>query len=348
VTQPPYGPDPGRPQDRPQDSTRPFPTYGRPGEPTQQLPTQQPTQQLPTQQPGTQQSGTQWAAPGQPSGQPHHPPAGEQPAYGQQPSYGQQSPYGQQPPSGQPAYGQQPPYGQGYGPAQYPTPYGQPPAAYGYGYPGQSGGTNGLATAALATGLGGLVIPFGAPVAIGLGIAALVQLRKRRESGKGMAIAGLIIGSLTTLGYLALIAFMIVLGSGSEGDYGSSGPGSTSSGSAVDVDALAVGECFDDGDDEGEVVRRPCPQAHDGEIISNITLPEGPYPGDKNVVKAAKSGCADDFAKYVGNTMDKSELDLAWWTPDQDLWEDEDRLVICAAYGPPGEDLTGSVRNSRR
>ncbi|MEV5961796.1 DUF4190 domain-containing protein [Kribbella sp. NPDC051952] len=338
MAQPPYGPDPGRPQDRPQDSTRPFPTYGRPEEATQQLPTQQPTQQLPTQQPGTQ-----WAAPGQPAGQqpppPQQPPAGQQPPYGQQPSYGQQAPPGQQPP-----------YGQGYGPAQYPAPYGQPPApyAYGYGYPGQSRGTNGLATAALATGLGGLVIPFGAPVAIGLGIAALVQLRKRQESGKGMAIAGLVIGSLITLGYLALIAFMIVLGSGSEGDYGSSGPGSTSSGSAVDVDALAVGECFDDGDDEGEVVRRPCPQAHDGEIISNITLPEGPYPGDKNVVKAAKSGCAGDFAKYVGNTMDKSELDLAWWTPDQDLWEDEDRLVICAAYGPPGEDLTGSVRNSRR
>ena len=241
----------------------------------------------------------------------------------------------------------QPANGSGYWPAQYPAAYGQPPAAYGYGYgyAGQTGGTNGLATAALATGIGGIFVGFAAPVAIGLGIAALVQLKKRPEAGRGMAIAGLVIGSLTTLGYLILFGVLIAIGSTVDDDYGASGSGS---GPTTYVDELAVGECFDDGDEEDEAIRRPCAQAHDGEIISNITLPDGPYPGDKGVVKAAKSGCATDFASYIGNTVDKSELDLGWWTPDEDLWNDEDRLVVCAAYGPPGEDLTGTVKGTKR
>ena len=254
-------------------------------------------------------------------------------------------PYGQPPPQPvQPPYGQ-PQHGAGYGPAQYPAPYGQPPApyGYGYGYPGTTGGTNGLATAALATGIGGIFFGLAAPVAIGLGIAALVQLKKRSESGKGMAIAGLVIGSLTTIGYLVLFGVLIAIGSTAD-DYGASGPGSSGS---TYVDDLAVGECFDDGDEEDEVVRRPCSEGHDGEIISNVTLPDGPYPGDKGVVKAAKSSCAAEFAEYVGNTADKSELDLAWWTPDEDLWDDEDRLVICAAYGPD-EPLIGSVKGTHR
>jgi hypothetical protein len=311
VTQPPQGPDPGRPQ----DTTRPFPTYGRP-EPSH-----------------AQQAGTPWAAPGQP-------PPPQQP---QNPQYGSPQPpqYGQSPQYGHPA---QPQYGH---PAQYP-PTGAWPTPYGYGYPGAVNRTNGLATAALATGIGGIFFGLAAPVAIGLGIAALVQLKKRRESGKGMAIAGLVIGSVTTIGYLVLFGVLIAAGASVDDDYGSPEPISSSSQPTTYVDGLAVGECFDDGDDEGEVVRRSCADPHDGEVISDVTLPDGPYPGDKVVNKTAKSTCAGEFAKYVGNTVDNSELDLAWWTPDEDLWDDEDRLVVCAAYSPPGEPLIGSVKGTKR
>src|SRR5207249_505566 len=102
--------------------------------------------------------------------------------------YGQtqdaQAPYGQatgQTPYGQTQYGQptgQAQYGQGYGQPGYPA-GGTWPAPYGYGYPGTTRGTNGLATAALVTGIGGFLVGISAPVAVGLGIAALVQLKKR-------------------------------------------------------------------------------------------------------------------------------------------------------------------------
>jgi hypothetical protein len=332
VTQPPYDPEPGRPQDAP----RSFPTYGRP------------------EQPPVHQSGTQWAAPGQP--QPQQPP----PAYGQpqpQPPYGQpggQTPHGQS--GGQAPYGQsggQAPYGQPGGPApygqpQYPAAYGPAPYGYGYGYPGTTGGTNGLATAALATGIGGIFFGLAAPVAIGLGIAALVQLKKRHETGKGMAIAGLVIGSLTTIGYLVLFGALIAFGSSFDEDYGAPDPVSSPPADITYVEYLAVGECFDDGEDEDEAIRKPCAEPHDAEIVADVTLPAGPYPGDKGVRKAADSSCATEFGKYIGTPPDESELESAYWSPDEHLWNHDDRRVICAAYGPDDEPLTGSVKGTHR
>ncbi|MFI5692118.1 DUF4190 domain-containing protein [Kribbella sp. NPDC051586] len=351
MTQPPYEPvpdepGPDRPQDRPQDTTQAFPSQ----DPTRVFPSQDPTRAFPTygrpQQAHQQQaqSGSPWVAPGQPApGQP----APEQPQYGQaQPQYGQsaQAPYG--PPG--PQYGQAP-YGQGYGPGQYPPQYGQAPApyAYGYGYTG-SGGTNGLAAAALATGIGGIFIGLSAPVAIGLGIAALVQINRRQQAGKGMAIAGLVIGSLVTIGYVVLIGVLIALGSTAD-DYGSPEPVSSySSGPTTTVDDLAVGECFDDGNAEDEVVRQPCTAAHDGEIISDVTLADGPYPGDSGVDEAADRACTPDFTSYIGKSPDDSELDLFYWTPTESLWAHDDRMVVCAAYGPDHEKLTTTVKNSHR
>jgi len=343
VSQPPYGPEPERPQDVP----RSFPTYGRPDQPH----AQQPGGQTPYGQSGqpsygqsgqpsygqqtgpTQQAGpTQWAAPGQ---QPQ--PVGQSP-YGQSP-YGQ-APYGQ--PGGQPQYGP------GYGQPQYPGTWPQP---YGYGYPGGGGGgNNGLAIASLATGIGGFCIGFASPVALGLGIAALVQIKKRQDNGKGMAIAGVVLGGLGTIGWLLYVVLIVVLGlsSGDDDYYGAPEPSSSYSTSATYIDDLAVGECFDDSDEEDEVVRQPCAEPHDGEIIAGVTLPDGPYPGDKEVDKAGEQTCATEFGEYVGSTVKDTELEWDYWTPTKQLWNANDRLVVCAAYGPDFDQLTGSVKGTRR
>ncbi|MEU4390387.1 DUF4190 domain-containing protein [Kribbella sp. NPDC023855] len=262
-------PDPNRPQDTP----RAFPTYGRPPEPV-------------------------------------NPP-----------------PYGWQPPGQQPQYGQ-----------QYPPPYGY---GYGYGYPGTPMvKTNGLATAALVCGLGGLVIGLSAPVGVGLGIAALVQIKRRGEAGKGQAIAGIIVGGLVTAFGVALIAIAIIVGGLDDSD--------SASGSSTSVDSLAVGECFDDGWGEDKVYRRSCTEAHDGEIVSNVTLEAGPYPGDSQVDKLSHARCDAEFGKYVGTTVDKSELRSDYWYPDKEYWDSGDRLVVCAAYGPDDQALTRTVKDSKR
>ncbi|MDX3006080.1 DUF4190 domain-containing protein [Kribbella solani] len=347
MSQPPYEPAPERPQDRPQDSppepTRAFPTYAQP---QSQQPQPQPHQPPPA-------GSAPWVAPGQ------APPSYGQSPYGQ-PSYGQspygQSAYGQSQPSAQSPYGaaqpgQQPPYGAGYGQGQYPQAYGQAPApyGYGYGYPGSTASTNGLATAALATGIGGIFIGLSAPVGVALGIAALVQIKRTGQAGKGMAIAGLVIGSLVTIGYVLLFTLVIALGSSADEDYGSGQPVSSYSNSpTTSVDDLVIGECFDESGQDSEVIRQPCDGSHDGEVFARPDLPAGDWPGEKGVDQATERACGPLFASYVGKSVAESELEISYWTPTKSQWARTDRLAICAAYGPNQNPLTTTVKNSHR
>jgi uncharacterized protein DUF4190 len=202
-----YPSEPDPEQDRPQDVTRPLPTYGQP---------EQPQYGQPPQYGGQQQYGQQQQSPYGQSEQPQQPQYG-QPGYGQpqQPGYGQGPQYGQAP-----GYGQQPQYGQGqygqaqYGQGQYP---GQAPAAYGYGYPGaQANKTNALAIASLVCGLGGLVIGVSAPLGVILGIISLVQIKNRKESGTAMAVVGIVVGGLLTLIGIVLILAVISFGDASD------------------------------------------------------------------------------------------------------------------------------------
>ncbi|WP_343708930.1 DUF4190 domain-containing protein [Mycobacterium sp.] len=124
-------------------------------------------------------------------------------------------PYPGPPPGPQqpPPYGYvPPPYGGpvGYGPPMYPGPYDpyQP-------YPSQ---TNGLAVASLVTSIAGVVL--GIPLAIFcyigwvipvvgavLGGIALGQIKRSGQQGRGMAIAGVAIGSATA----ALLVLIMVI-----------------------------------------------------------------------------------------------------------------------------------------
>lgn len=149
---------------------------------------------------------------------------GEQPGYGQQPGsgggYGQQpgsgGGYGQQPGSGG-GYGQQPPSSGGYGSGPQ-QPYGQPYGGYGppsggYGQPGgygapPAGKTNGMAIASLICSLLGLVTCVSAIVGVILGHIALGQIKRTGEEGRGMAMAGVIVGYvLSGLLILLVIAY---------------------------------------------------------------------------------------------------------------------------------------------
>jgi hypothetical protein len=310
----PPGSDPNRPQDvprRPQDTPRNFPTYGRPAQPAAPPYQQQPYQQNPQQHNPYQQ----------PNPQPQNP-------Y-QQANPQQQNPYQQQ----APAYGQ-PPAQYGYG--------------YGYGYPGNAGSkVNGLATAALVTGLVGILFAFAAPVAVGLGIAALVQIKRRNEAGTGQAIAGLVIGGVITVLGAGMIALIVAAGV-SDDDYGSR-PVPTYSPSTTYVDQLAVGECFDDASgEEDEVLRRSCTEPHDGEITADVMMAAGPYPGDRQAGRTAQTRCDIEFGTYIGRPADGSELESSFWHPTEESWDEGDRLVVCAAYGPGGDQLTSTVKGSKR
>lgn len=173
--------------------------------------------------PESSTSGGPGPVPGQQpddGGAPGHAPYGTPPHTGHVPPYGQ-APYGQAPygqaPYGQAPYGQpsgdpaaQPPYGQ-Y--PQQPYPYAQP----GYAQPGYAPGpgTDGLAVGALISGIAGLsVVPLIASVvAIVLGIMSLGRIRASGQEGRGMAIAGIVMGAIGVVFLLlAIVALLVFLG----------------------------------------------------------------------------------------------------------------------------------------
>lgn len=144
------------------------------------------------------------------------PPAGSQPSY-VPPSEDQQNPYA----SGQPSYvppaeGQQNPYapGQAYAPTQ---PYAQ-------GYPGQApfpGGqrpSSGLAIAALVVGIISFVLAWipvvnlvsilGGIAAVVLGVLALRKANRGVAGGKGMAIAGTVLGGISLVLSIVVNVFL--------------------------------------------------------------------------------------------------------------------------------------------
>lgn len=158
---------------------------------------------------------TETNEPGSQPGQQPYPGVPQYPGAQQYPST-QPYPYpgAQQYPGTQPyPYPQQYPYA----PPQYPNThvaqYGYP---YGY-YAQQQAGANGMAIASLILGICGFlcVTPY---VGLGLGIAALARIKATGQSGRGMAIAGIILSSAwiaLTILLLATGNFHLHVGNGS-------------------------------------------------------------------------------------------------------------------------------------
>jgi hypothetical protein len=124
------------------------------------------------------------------------------------------------PPSYPPPYPDPYTYSTPYPPQYGPPPgYGPPPTGYpapnyggAYGQPTQ--GTNSIAIASLVSSLIGW-LPFcgwiGSIIGVVLGVVALNQIKRTREGGNGLAIAGIAVGAVTLLLHLAWM--VIVIGS---------------------------------------------------------------------------------------------------------------------------------------
>jgi Domain of unknown function (DUF4352) len=107
-------------------------------------------------------------------------------------------------------------------PAYYPPPSPQPAER------------SGRAVTALILGLVGIVLWFLGPIAIGFGVATLAGARGRMIRGRGMGVAGLVLGILETLGMVIVIAALVA---------GTSSPAVTPAGPAGEplVSATASG-----------------------------------------------------------------------------------------------------------
>lgn len=144
--------------------------------------------------------------PGQPDWQaPWDPPTLDYPSPPYSPpGYGQPSGYGG--PPGPPQFGGPP---SGYGPPPYPGSYYPAPDYPGaYGHPeAMRPGMNGLAIASLISSFVGVFCCIGAIVAIVLGAIALDQIKRTRQDGYAVAVAGIVIGIATLIVLLIVAIF---------------------------------------------------------------------------------------------------------------------------------------------
>lgn len=103
-------------------------------------------------------------------------------------------------------YGQQP--GQPYG--QQPGPYGQQPM-YGYGYPPpvQKPQTNAILALVLSC-VGIATCGVTAIVGVIFGHIAMARIKRGEEDGRGMALAGVIVGYVVIAGYLLYLAIIVI------------------------------------------------------------------------------------------------------------------------------------------
>ncbi|MBB4793610.1 DUF4190 domain-containing protein [Streptomyces nodosus] len=244
------------------------------------------------------------------------PPPGPQQPGGPHPQGPQQQPYGYGPPYQ--------PWGQGYSPYNRPAP------------------VNGLAIAALVLG----ILCFLPAVGLILGVIALVQIKRRGERGRGLAVGGIVMSSLGVV----LLAIGL-LGGGAYDAWEGFKEGVREAGGSGAPFSVKKGECFNaqDGSLEGmayDVDKVPCSGEHQAEVFAGVLLPDGRFPGDDAVAEKADDRC---YALLYTYAMDSwaipDDVDVYYFTPTRESWALGDREITCMFGNTDAKGtLTGSLR----
>ncbi len=197
------------------------------------------------------------------------------------------------------------------------------------------------------------VAPLGGVVA---GAFALGILRRSRERGRGLAIAGVVLGSILTVvmgaavvaGTWWLTAVATTPDTPAPTPSAISAPGDGATPTAFEPE---VGQCFAQrGRGEiGDANLVACSVPHSYELFAQFAAADDadPYPGDEGVARDAEAGCREAFDGFVGLAYDRSALDYVYLSPTGKTWAAGDRRVSCFVIDPTGP-TTGSLGGSAR
>ncbi|MEU0836215.1 DUF4190 domain-containing protein [Streptomyces sp. NPDC005969] len=213
--------------------------------------------------------------------------------------------------------------------------------------PSQAVTLNPFAVTALVTSLLCL-----APLGLVFGIVALVQIPRRRQRGRGLAIAGVTVSAAVLL--LVGIATAVV-------DFRVwTPPARDTAGEIVKpgwtaFHAIEPGDCFtprsgapgrDAPPTRGADVRLlPCDAPHRGEAYATFRLPEQDRaPVRNDIVATARPQCAQLFLDYTADPLASGPLQTYFFYPDERGWAAGQREVLCWVARPGNALLDSSVR----
>ncbi|MEU9012935.1 DUF4190 domain-containing protein [Streptomyces sp. NPDC048479] len=201
---------------------------------------------------------------------------------------------------------------------------------------------NGLSVASLVLGIVCCLPPLG----LVLGLIALSQIKRKGERGKGMAVAGIVLSSISTL--LVLVA-LATGGIGDAWDGFRKGMDEASrSRSTLD---LHKGDCFNVPGDELEqetatVGVVDCAKEHDAEVTGAFKLEKSDdWPGEAAVEPVAEKRCTEINNAYADDASAVPDsAEMYYYMPSAHSWRLGDRSVTCAFAVTEGK-LKGSVRS---
>lgn len=200
---------------------------------------------------------------------------------------------------------------------------------------------NGFALASLLVGL--LCLP---PLGIVFGIVALVQIAKKGERGKALAIVGLVLSVLMT-GAAVFAAERVVTAIGGRLD--EVGEFADVEGDLTDIDALRAGDCFNvpDGDLMGErplTYKIDCARVHHGEVTASSLTATAAAPESAAADRKSEDACWQAQDAYAMDTWAvPADAEMFYYAPSRESWRQGDRRLVCV-IGTTNEERSGSLR----
>ena len=209
-------------------------------------------------------------------------------------------------------------------------------------------GTSGMAVTAFVLGLLG-ILGITAILGIVFGAVALRGIRASLQRGRGLAIAGIVLGSV----WLALaavgIASALVLRTATPTQ-----PSASASTQAMSrrVNALLLvpGDCFDNPaatpgqiTKVGSVLQTSCTEPHNAQIFATFTVTGSmlDYPGNASLVRTAVTGCTARMKATLNSALITKTMTLRFIVPAQISWVGGERTISCMIYSP-----TSAMRSS--
>ena len=119
---------------------------------------------------------------------------------------------------------------------------------------------------------------------------------------------------------------------------------------------VEVGRCVDGWRDvdgtltnrvsHGDILVVDCTVPHDSEVTARFDHPSTAAGYPASIQDAARTGCAERFAVYVGVDIAHSTLVPTFAYPSAAAWQSGDRSITCLASAATGQ-LTASIHGSR-
>ena len=226
------------------------------------------------------------------------------------------------------------------GPLLPPPPPGSSPVQSPYVSGPEPHGANGFAIGALLCGLAGF-IPVAPVIAVVLGVIALRQLRRRSlagraQRGRGMAISGIVLGSVGILLW-GLIVAAVLLGSDDQEPLAPLPSAARATTGRITIDELRPGDCFS-GISTASLdwaSLTSCDDEHEMQLITTVDLGDEPFPGDDEAGTLAERRCT----AAAEPLLDESRLDrvdLFFIYPNSRLAWDQDPTALCIAASVDG------------